>query len=63
MSKKEADRLYQLVEDICAKGRMTRLEVAEYLGVSERTLYRWVMGDARFPRMAFIALELLLPTE
>jgi len=63
MSKKEADRLYQLVEDICAEGRMTRLEVAEYLGVSERTLYRWVMGDARFPRMAFIALELLLPTE
>ena len=61
MSKKEADKLYQLVSDICANGKMTRLEVAEYLGVSERTLYRWVMGDARFPRMVFVALDLLLP--
>ena len=63
MSKKEADRLYQLVNDICINEKMTRLAVAEYLGVSERTLYRWVMGDAKFPRMVFIALELLATKE
>lgn len=61
MSQKEADKLYQLVNEICDKKQMTRLEIAEYLGVSERTLYRWLMGDASFHRMVFIALDLLLP--
>lgn len=63
MSKKEAEKLYAMVSDICSKGRMTRLEVAEYLGVSERTLYRWLVGDASFPQMVFIALGLLVPEE
>ena len=61
MSKKDADKLHQLVGEICADGRMKRIEVAEYLGVAERTLYRWMMGDTRFPRMVFIALGLLQP--
>jgi len=63
MSQKEAERLYAMVSDICSKGKMTRLEVAEYLGVSERTLYRWLVGDANFPQMVFIALGLLVPEE
>lgn len=63
MSQKEAERLYKMVSDICSKGKMTRLEVAEYLGVSERTLYRWLVGDASFPQMVFIALGLLVPEE
>jgi transcriptional regulator with XRE-family HTH domain len=63
MSEKEAEKLAQLVHDICADKKMTRLELAEYLGVSERTLYRWVSGDAAFPQMVFIALELLMKEE
>lgn len=63
MSQKEADRLYKLVNDICDKRQMTRLEIAEYLGISERTLYRWLVGDASFPQMVFIALGLLVPEE
>jgi predicted DNA-binding transcriptional regulator AlpA len=39
---------------------MQRVEVAEYLGVSERTLYRWISGDCTFPRMVFIALSVLI---
>jgi predicted DNA-binding transcriptional regulator AlpA len=42
---------------------MTRLEVAEYLGISERALYRWMNGESRFPHMVFVALEKLLTTE
>ena len=40
---------------------LSRLHVAEYLGVSERTIYRWIAGDTHVPRMVFIALELLKP--
>jgi transcriptional regulator with XRE-family HTH domain len=63
MSKQDADRLYQLISDICAAKKMTRVEIAEYLGVSERTLYRWSMGDANFPTMVFLALGLLMKEE
>jgi DNA-binding transcriptional regulator YiaG len=31
---------------------------ADYLGVSERTLFRWMAGDTKFPRAIFLALEL-----
>jgi DNA-binding transcriptional regulator YiaG len=40
--------------------KMSRLQVADYLGVSERTLYRWMFGDSSFPRMVFIALKVLM---
>lgn len=63
MSKKDADALYKIVDDLCADGKRTRMEIAEYLGVSERTLYRWMCGDASFPRMVFIALDLLMSEE
>jgi hypothetical protein len=61
MVKKETDRekLVRLVNET----KMTRLEVAEYLGISERALYRWMNGESRFPHMAFVALEKLLTTE
>lgn len=45
---------------IIAKTGMSRLQIAVYLGVSERTVYRWIAGDTHIPRMVFIALELLL---
>ena len=60
MVKKETDRekLVRLVNET----KMTRLEVAEYLGISERALYRWMNGESRFPHMVFVALEKLLTT-
>ena len=50
-----ADRMAELI----AKLKMSRLQIAEYLGVTERTVYRWIAGDTNPPKMAFIALELL----
>jgi hypothetical protein len=35
------------------------VEVAEYLGVNERTLYRWLAGQSRIPYSVIRALELL----
>ncbi len=45
---------------LIAKLGMSRLQIAEYLGVTERTVYRWMAGDTAVPQMAFIALELLV---
>ena len=61
MVKIETDRekLVRLVNET----KLTRLEVAEYLGISERALYRWMNGESRFPHMVFVALEKLLTTE
>ena len=64
MAKKENDeKKIAKIVNILNNLNMPRIEVAEYLGISERTLYRWMSGDARIPRMAFIALELLMKRE
>jgi transcriptional regulator with XRE-family HTH domain len=55
MEKTNADKLVMMI----GKLNKSRLEVAVYLGVSERTVYRWMSGKARFPRMVFLALELM----
>lgn len=47
------------LQRLIVKLGMSRLQIAEYLGVTERTIYRWIAGDTTIPRMAFIALELL----
>jgi DNA-binding transcriptional regulator YiaG len=47
-------KLAAMIEEL----RLTRQEVSVYLGVSERTLYRWLTGQSSFPRMVFLALEL-----
>lgn len=52
----KSEKLRLMVE----KSKMSRLQVADYLGVSERTLYRWMFGDSGFPRMVFIAMKVLL---
>ena len=38
--------------------RMDHAFAADYLGVSERTLFRWMSGESKFPRAVFLALEL-----
>jgi predicted transcriptional regulator len=57
MSQEDA-ALRELVEKIRKTG-MPFVEIAEYLGVHERTLFRWLAGDSYAPRMAYIALKLL----
>jgi transcriptional regulator with XRE-family HTH domain len=37
----------------------TRAEVAEYLGVHDRTLYRWISGETPVPKMVLLSMELL----
>lgn len=37
---------------------MLNSEAAVYLGVRERTLYRWLAGTSRIPKMVFLSLEL-----
>jgi transcriptional regulator with XRE-family HTH domain len=59
MRQTDGERLLELIKRL----KITRLQVAEYLGVSERTVYRWQYENVRVPRMAFIALELLLQAE
>lgn len=59
MRQTDGERLLELIKRL----KITRLQVAEYLGVSERTVYRWQYENVRIPRMAFIALELLLQAE
>jgi len=45
----------KLLEAVNSLG-LQRADIADYLGISERTLYRWISGDSTFPRMVFIAL-------
>ena len=54
-SESNSDRLVRKIAEL----NVTRLEVAEFLGVSERSLYRWMTGQHAFPRMVLIALELM----
>ena len=38
----------------------TRISIVKYLGIGERTLYRWLKGETRVPKMALIALKVLV---
>jgi DNA-binding transcriptional regulator YiaG len=38
---------------------MIRLEISNYLGIRPRTLYTWLNGEVRVPKMAIIALKVL----
>jgi len=59
MKESDGQKLTSMINDT----KLTRLQIAEYLGVSERTVYRWMLGKPRVPRMVFISLELLLKKE
>lgn len=51
----ESEHLRALIE----KTGNLYVEVADYLGVNERTLYRWLAGQSRIPYSVIRALELL----
>jgi len=60
MKKQEsATRFLELVQET----KKTNKDIAELLGVHERTFYRWVSGDSRVPISAIKVLELLKPAE
>jgi transcriptional regulator with XRE-family HTH domain len=53
------EQIAQKLLDICNKSGMTRLEISEWLGVHERTLYRWLSGESPVPVSVMRAIELL----
>ena len=55
----QEDKALREYVDKIRKTGMTIVEICEYLGVHERTLFRWLAGDSYAPRMAYIALKLL----
>lgn len=55
---KETDESNHLRALIAKTGNLY-VEVADYLGVNERTLYRWLAGQSRIPYSVIRALELL----
>jgi DNA-binding transcriptional regulator YiaG len=40
--------------------KLIRAEIADYLGIRPRTLYTWLNGEVRVPKMALIALKVLV---
>jgi hypothetical protein len=47
----------RLREELWALNMLNR-EAAAYLGVTERTLYSYLSGSTRIPKMLWLALEL-----
>ena len=41
------------------KTRLFRRDIAEYLGVKERVIYKWQGGDSPVPKSVMIALKVL----
>jgi len=59
MKNRDVERFVRLLERL----KWSNLRVAEYLGVSERSVYRWKNGTHRIPQTVFVALELTLRSE
>lgn len=38
----------------------TRRDIADYLGIKERLFYKWQAGESPVPKMALIALKVLV---
>jgi predicted DNA-binding transcriptional regulator AlpA len=55
MSEDNRLKLNQMVENT----GMLRREVAKYLGIHQRTLYRYMSGELEIPVMVMLAMELL----
>ena len=49
-----------LTKYICINVGVTYKQVAEQLGVHERTIYKWLSGQARVPMGAVRLLELMV---
>ena len=56
MGNAELAELNRLID----KSGLMRIEISNYLGIGERTLYTWMRGGSRIPKMALIALKVLV---
>jgi DNA-binding transcriptional regulator YiaG len=50
------EELIRLIKE----SKLLRAEIADYLGIRPRTLYTWLNGEVRVPKMALIALKVLV---
>jgi len=50
------EELIRLIKE----SKLLRAEIADYLGIRPRTLYTWLNGEVRVPKMAIIALKVLV---
>ena len=48
-----------LIKDLNKKG-WNNTQITKELGIYRRTLYRWTSGEIQTPRIALLALELLV---
>jgi predicted DNA-binding transcriptional regulator AlpA len=55
MSDNNRVKLAHMVEN----SGMLRIEVSKYLGIHQRTLYRYLSGELEIPVMVMLAMELL----
>lgn len=56
----EIDENKKLIKSTCHELGMTQKELAEYIGVAEDTLGKWVRGVTDMPKMAIKLFELLI---
>ena len=56
MSDADRIKLAQMIQD----SGMVRLDISKYLGIHERTLYRYLSGETEIPAMLMLAMQLLL---
>ena len=61
--KKQKQNETEYLRELVEKTGNTYAEVTDYLGVNERTLYRWLSGESRIPYSVIRALELLTASE
>jgi DNA-binding transcriptional regulator YiaG len=56
MRTKESIEFLRLVE----KAKMRRIDIVHYLGIGERTFYKWQSGEVGVPKTAMMAMYLLV---
>jgi DNA-binding transcriptional regulator YiaG len=54
------DPTTKLYKDLVRQAQANHRELAEYFGVSLKTVYRWWNGETRVPKSAIKVLQLLL---
>ena len=42
------------------KSKMRRIDISKYLGIGERTFYKWQNGEVAIPKTAMMAMYLLV---
>lgn len=42
------------------KSKMRRIDISKYLGIGQRTFYKWQSGEVTIPKTAMMAMYLLV---